>query len=517
MNRWILAPLVVAMLATGCQADRPSGGNGQRADPPGESTPAPDATEGIAPGLAEFYTQTLTWDDCGEEFQCATAEVPLDYADPDAGNVQLSLLRSPATGEERLGSLLVNPGGPGASGVEYAQLAGSVVTEQVRERYDIVGFDPRGVGQSSPIDCLDDDQLDEYLASDGTPDDKEEVAELQDLADTFAAGCESRSGDLLPHVGTADVARDLDILRAALGDKKLNYLGKSYGTYIGARYADLFPDRVGRLVLDGAIDPTLSGTEMSLGQVDGFERAFSAFLAWCFDQDDCAVGSSENEARSLVKGLLRQADREPLQTEDDDRPLTESLAFYGLILPLYLTAAEGYPSLNAALDLALSEDDGTLLLTFADLYLERNTNGEYASNQNEAITVVNCLDHPEPVSPEQAQAGLDTFMEASPIFGPFLAWGGLACAAFTDLAEDPPGPVTAPGADPILVVGTTGDPATPYEWAEALAEQLSSGVLLTYEAAVHTAYLSGSDCIDGAVDRYLLNGSVPDPGLRCSS
>ncbi|TDD99062.1 alpha/beta hydrolase [Jiangella asiatica] len=511
-----------AVAAAGCQADPEDGG--QREDPPGESTPAPDATEGVEPELAEFYTQSLDWESCGQDFQCSTVRVPVDYDDPGGDTIELALLRAPATGEERLGSLLVNPGGPGASGVEYAQQTFSVASEQVRERYDIVGFDPRGVGQSAPIDCLDDAQLDEYISADASPDDDAEIAAMQESIEDLAAGCEARSGDLLPHLGTVNVARDLDVLRAALGDEQLNYLGKSYGTYIGAIYADLFPERAGRLVLDGAIDPTLTGDDLALGQAHGFERALSAFLTWCFEQDSCAVGSSEAEARQAIEGLLDQADQEPLPTDDENRPLTESLAFYGIILPLYLTADEGYPPLNEALDLALTEDDGTLLLTFADVYLERSTDGQYAGNQNEVIGVVNCLDHPEVATVDEVRAGLSAFEEASPIFGPFLAWGGLSCGPLLDDAggaptgtPTPSAPATAEGAAPILVVGTTGDPATPYEWAQALADQLSSGVLLSYEGAVHTAYLAGSDCVDEVVDAYLLAGTVPEDGLSCAA
>ncbi len=536
MRLRVLAGLAVAAVvaAAGCSAE-PEDRGSQPADVPDRSTPAADATVGIDPALAEFYTQELEWRDCGEGYQCTTATVPIDYAEPGGDTLELALLRAPATGDERLGSLLVNPGGPGASGVEYAQLAGSVVTEQVRERYDIVGFDPRGVAESTPIDCVDDADLDDYLAADPTPDDDAEIAEMEESVQDLAAGCAARSGDLVPHVGTADVARDLDVLRAALGDEKLNYLGKSYGTFIGALYADQFPDRVGRLVLDGAIDPTLSGDDLGLGQARGFERALSTFLTWCFDQDNCALGSSEDDARATLAGLLQQADQEPLATDDENRPLTESLAFYGIILPLYLTADEGYEPLNEALDLALTEDDGTLLMTFADLYLERNSDGTYNGNANEVISVVNCMDHPESATAELARAGLAEFTEASQVFGPFLAWGGLGCSALAaGLAEagvgggddptatpsatpSPHPPVTAPGADPILVVGTTGDPATPYEWAQALAEQLSSGALLTYDSTVHTAYLAGSDCIDDAVDAYLLAGTVPDDGATCTS
>ncbi|PSL05459.1 alpha/beta hydrolase family protein [Haloactinopolyspora alba] len=533
--RALVGVVLTALVAAGCQAD-PDENDGQQVDPPDDSTPAPDATEGVDAGLAQYYTQTLNWEDCDEEFQCTTATVPVDYDEPDGDTIELSVLRAPATSEDRMGSLLVNPGGPGASGVEYARVAGAVATEQVREHYDIVGFDPRGVGESQPIDCLDDAELDEFVASDMSPDDESEISEMRESVQDFAEGCKARSGDLLPHVGTDDVARDLDILRAALGDERLNYLGKSYGTYIGAIYADLFPDRVGRMVLDGAMDPTLSSKEMALGQVRGFERALSAFLDWCVEQDNCAAGSTESGARQTIRGFFQQVDEEPLPTSDENRPLTESLAFYGVILPLYLTAAEGYPALNEALAAALNEGDGQPLLTFADIYLERNSSGEYKSNQNEAIVAVNCVDHPSGGTIEDAQASVSEFRKVSPIFGPSMAWNGVGCGTLlsngdngedSDNGEGSDGgeptaaadiaPTTADGAAPILVVGTTGDPATPYEWAQSLADQLSSGVLLTYEASVHTAYLSGSDCIDKAVDAYLLNGTAPEQGKRCAS
>lgn len=529
MRLRVLAGLVaVAAVAAGCSAEPER--EDQSADAPNESTPAPDATQGIDPELATFYTQTLDWSDCGEGFQCTTATVPVDYADPGGETLELALLRAPATGDDRLGSLLVNPGGPGASGVEYAQVTNAIVTDEVRERYDIVGFDPRGVAESAPIDCLDDADLGEYLAGDATPDDDAEITEFEETTQDYAAGCAARSGDLVPHIGTVDVARDLDVIRAALGDEKLNYLGKSYGTFIGALYADQFPDRVGRLVLDGAIDPTLSGDDLGLGQARGFERALQAFLDWCLDNGDCALGESEDEARAALVDLLGRADEEPLPTDDENRPLTESLAFYGIVMPLYLTADEGYDPLNEALGLAIDDNDGSYLLTLADLYLERNSDGTFNGNANEVISLVNCADHPEQATAEQARAGVAEFTAVSEVFGPFLAWGGLGCSAVAeglgeagDAGATPTGtpsphpPVSAPGADPILVVGTTGDPATPYEWAQALAGQLSSGVLLTYDSTVHTAYLAGSDCIDDAVDAYLLAGTAPDEGATCSS
>jgi pimeloyl-ACP methyl ester carboxylesterase len=306
------------------------------------------------------------------------------------------------------------------------------------------------------------------------------------------------------------------MIREALGDDVLYYLGKSYGTYIGALYADLFPDRVGRLVLDGAVDPSLTSVEFGLGQATGIERALSAYLADCVAQADCPLGSTETEAHETVAGLIDVIADDPLPTDDADRPLTETLAIYGIILPLYVPPEQGYEFLTQALSEALA-GSGETLLFLADTYLLRNPDGTYNGNQNEAISAVHCVDRPSLDDVEQIETTADDFAEVSPIFGPFLAWGELSCAQWPVEPVAEPAPVTASGADPILVVGTTGDLATPYEWAEGLAEQLESGVLLTYEGFGHTAYFSGSDCIDSAVDTYLLDGDLPgEDELTCS-
>nr|WP_246221027.1 alpha/beta hydrolase [Phytoactinopolyspora mesophila] len=428
------------------------------------------------------------------------------------------MLRVPATGEDPAGSLIVNPGGPGASGIEYARNARNenvVASDRLRERYDVVGFDPRGVGSSTPIDCLDDEDLDVFVSEQASAEDDEALAELEETIEEFTAACEARSGDLLAHIDTANVARDMDVMRAALGDEKLHYLGKSYGTFIGAVYADLFPERAGRLVLDGAVDPALEAEEVALGQAEGFERSLDAFLEWCLDQD-CAIGDSEDEAREALDQLMADAETEPVPTNDPQRPLTAALAFYGIILPLYLPAEEGYPVLERALDNAINDENGSDLLQLADFYLARNPDGVYDGNQNEAIIAVNCLDRPSTTTPEEARATAQEFEDLSPTFGRFMAWAGLTCVDWPAESDFDPAQLSATGADPILVIGTTGDPATPYRWAESLSEQLESGVLLTYEAFVHTAYLSGNSCIDSAVDAYLLDGTVPDEGRVCS-
>lgn len=483
--------------------------------PAASNTPSADQAEQSAASspLDAYYDQPLSWGDCGKGAQCATFEVPLDYDDPDGDRIEIAVLRVPAADPTtRIGSLVVNPGGPGASGIDYAAAADVVVSDRVHEVYDVVGFDPRGVGRSTPMECVSDAELDASLGeADGTPETPAEVAALVQGAAEFAEGCQTQSGDLLPHVGTADVARDLDVLRHLLGDATLTYLGKSYGTSIGVEYARQFPDSVGRLVLDGAIDPALDDRDVLLGQAAGFELALSRFIEACL-ADGCSLGTSADDVRSLISGVLERSDDDPLPTAA--RPLTQSLAIYGIIGPLYWPPEQGYDLLQSALAQA-DAGDGTALLQLADVYLQRGPDGTYASNQWDIFTPVSCLDRPGDWSPADVEQSLPEFTAASPVLGESLAWGLLACTNWPIPSDGLPAPVAAAGADPVLVVGTTGDPATPYEWSVALTEQLDSGVLLTYEGSPHTAYRKGSACVDGIVNAYLIEGKVPANGTRC--
>jgi pimeloyl-ACP methyl ester carboxylesterase len=510
----IVAGLVGGLALAGCSAAA-SGPDVSPAAASSATSARGPTSEPVAEGLDPYYSQTLDWTPCDGGRDCATLTVPLDYEEPGGRTIEIALLRvgAPDPGR-RLGSLVVNPGGPGASGVEYAAAAEVVVSPEIREAYDVVGFDPRGVGRSAPVECVSDEQLDEALTDgDATPETAEDVAELLAGNREFREGCLRESSDLLPHVGTRDVARDLDVLRAALGEATLTYLGKSYGSAIGAEYARQFDDRVGRFVLDGGFPPGLTQRDVLLGQSAGFELALSRFVEACL-AEGCRLGETEDDVLRTVDDILTATDTQPLPTSSD-RPLTQSLAFYGVVGPLYWPPSQGYALLESALQDA-SRGDGTGLLQLADVYLQRSPDGTYAGNQWDVFTTVSCLDRPGDETPADVEAALPEFESASPRFGELLAWGLLTCTDWPVESDGLPSPAQAPDAPPVLVLGTTGDPATPYEWAVDLADQLVSGVLLTYDATPHTAYRKGSRCIDSAVDAYLIRGVVPAAGERCS-
>ncbi|MFE7898318.1 alpha/beta hydrolase [Streptomyces sp. NPDC057424] len=471
--------------------------------------------------LSSYYGQKPAWHGCAVPgFECATLKAPLDYAKPSSGDVRLALTRKKATGPgKRLGSLLVNPGGPGGSAIGYVQAyAGIGYPAEVRARYDMVAVDPRGVARSEPVECLDGPAMDTYTQTDATPDDGKERDGLVAAYRTFAEGCGADAPRLLRHVSTVEAARDMDIVRAVLGDEKLNYVGASYGTFLGATYAGLFPDRAGRLVLDGAMDPSLPARRLNLEQTAGFETAFRSFAKDCVRQADCPLGgkgTSPERVGANLKAFFEKLDTRPVPTGDaDGRRLTESLATTGVIAAMYDEGA--WEQLREALTSAMKENDGSGLLVLSDGYYERDADGAY-SNLMFANAAVNCLDLPASFdTPDQVRRAVPEFEKASPVFGEGLAWAALNCAYWPVRATGEPHRIEARGAAPIVVVGTTRDPATPYRWAQALAGQLSSARLLTYDGDGHTAYGRGSSCIDRTINAYLLRGTPPTDGKRCS-
>lgn len=440
--------------------------------------------------------------------------VPLSYDDPDGQTIEVEMVRLPAKdADKRVGSLVLNPGGPGGSGIEYARAARVVLSGKLIDRFDIVGFDPRGVGRSSPIDCLTDRQLDRFLELDPNPEVDEDVAVTVRQSKRFGQRCERNSPELTPNIGTPYVARDLDIMRSLLGDERLNFLGKSYGTFIGATYAELFPSRVGRFVLDGAVDPALTNADLARGQAIGFEMALQRFAQWCTDQKQCPLSDEPAAGVQQVADLLTQLEKSPLPAEGD-RPLTAAQATLGIVGSLY-SREYGWESLMYALDSAF-DGDGLALQAEADWLTERRPDGSFANNANEALYAVNCIDRPDRSDPEQAEQQAAEWSQEAPVFGAALAWGNLPCYYWPVPAVTEPAPIAAPGAAPIFVIGTEFDPATPYQWSVSLAEQLDSGVLVSWKGGDgHTAYFSGSKCIDRAVDDYFIDGDVPDDGLEC--
>lgn len=479
-------------------------------------TDEPDlgASEPPSPELAGFYDQQPAWAECedGSGNECATLSVPLDYADPSGETIDLALLKVPAeVPKSRVGSLVVNPGGPGAPGTSYAAAAGQVFRARLTDYFDVVGFDPRGTGGSSPVDCLSDDQLDAYLAGDPNPDTEAEAAAYEQATRQLGTGCVELSGDLADHVSTVEAARDLDVLRAALGRDRLDYFGASYGTKLGATYAELFPARVGRFVLDGAVDPTLTNRDLNLQQAAGFETALRAYVANCVEEtDECFLGDDVDAGMATIADFVAGVDEAPLET-GTDRPLTVGNAFYGIVAPLY--NRDYWVLLSQALRSGI-DGDGALLLQLSDLYASRGPDG-FTDNSTEANYAINCLDDPSSITAEEVPAQLAEFEAASPTFGDVFAWSLTNCSGVQARAEQPAPEIDADGAAPILVVGTSRDPATPYEWAVELAGQLESGVLLSRDGDGHTAYNAGNECIDSTIEAYLVDDVVPEDGLEC--
>ncbi len=503
-----LAAGVVALLAlSACAA--PKVQSTQDEEPTSSGSAPPEAAS-----IEELYAQQVAWAPCGE-FECATVRAPLDWDDAAAGQIDLALQRSVATGspDERIGSLLINPGGPGSSAIEFLEYAvADVIGPTVLEAYDVVAFDPRGVGSSSAVSCGPDPVVDQFLTADVPLESQADVDAATEMVRTFGEGCLAATGPLLGHVDTVSAARDMDLLRAVLGDEQLHYAGFSYGTFLGATYADLYPEKVGRLLLDGALDPSMSGDDLVLGQAVGFEEALTAYVEDCQAGQDCPLRGSVDEGKQQIADLVARAERKPLDAGGGN-VVNGTLAFNGIVVTLYDDAS--WPYLTMALAEALQSNTGSTLLELANFYLDRTVEGEYLSNSMIAFTAVNCLDYPAVTrTHEELVAFAEELETVAPTFGRDFAMA-VGCEAWPFQSEAERTEITASGAAPIVVVGTTGDPATPYGWSVALAEQLESGVLITWQGEGHTAYGRSNPCVEDAVDAYLVEGTVPEDGLEC--
>ena len=505
-SRGALAGLVTALITVG--------GCGSRLPEP---VPVPPLAAAVAsdPALDRFYGQAVAWADCpviGR--RCATVTVPRDYTHPDAGSIELAAARVPARdADRRVGSLVINPGGPGMSAVEALDGAVHVISPEVRDVFDLVGIDPRGVGASTAVDCVSDAQLDAWrspaydlLAPDGPARRAADAAAL-------AAGCARVSGDLLRFLDTVSAARDLDIVRAVLGEDRLSYLGMSYGTELGATYADLFPRRVGRMVLDAGLDPMMDDTQRTTGLATGFESALGTYVAYCLNTAGCPLPDPATAAGGRVRELLVDLAENPLPTRTA-RDLTPALAVSAIMQGI--ADDQAWPDLSTALSAALHRGDGAPLLAMADSGAGRTPDRGYRGNAFGASAAITCLDSPRRLDSQETSAYSNQLAAASPTFGRFLADTAALCSAWPVPPTGTDAPTTAAGADPILVIGTTEDPAAPFAWSVALAQQLQSGTLLTYDGFGHTAYGHSTTCVTDAVDTYLLTGHPPNADTICS-
>lgn len=466
------------------------------ARPPGFVDPPAGA------GLSRYFDQPLTWNDCDTNYKCATFAAPLDWQDPDGQAITIAMKMAPASAQ-RVGAIFINPGGPGGSSQDY--VAGFATTGL--EGYDIIGLDSRGSGESTPVVCGTGPQTDAFYSADGTPDDQAERDALVAAQQRFNDECRAASGPLLDHISSIETIYDYDLARHLIGEQKLNFYGVSYGTFLGAVYAELYPENVGRMVLDSAVNLTPS-TEVI--QAQGFDLSMRAFAGWCA-QNGCGLGASEDEVIKTIVDWVISLDANPLPG-DGTRQLTQTLAITGIVLHFYF-GAEAYSSLSELLLYTMDSGDGSYLLQNADLLNERYPDGSYGS-LTYAFPAIRCVDEAD----EGVQSAFDNwtgrYSEMAPIFGPLFG-PDLVCPLWT---ADPAPQIdfTGAGAPPILVVQNTGDSATPYRNAEIMVEELESATLVVRESPGHGAYASGSACMDAAVVNYFADGTVPAEGTRCT-
>ena len=461
----------------------------------------------------------IVWSECGDDLQCGSVTVPLNYSRPDGATIQIAVERRPAAvPSERIGSLVINPGGPGTSGIDDLPNELSVLTPGLLDRFDIVSFDPRGVERSDPVECGPGSSP----STSTTPSTTEPAAVPQQLPDpvpvgaaaqkallagdeAYARACQKYSGAILPFVGTVDAARDLDRIRAALGDQKLTFMGHSYGTLLGAVYAEMYPDHVRAMVLDGAIDPALGTDQMVLDQAKGFESVLDDFFSWCASTPSCPWPTTADPTTALLSLINASAIKRLPGADGGSAGPGE---FYNALLD-DLYSRSSWPSLGDALSQAAA-GNGTDLITLSTSYASGgSTNGGDANN------AINCLDHPVSRDPATYPALAAADAAQAPVFGAAFAWGLLQCAVWPVPPTRTPAPITAAGSPPILVVGTTGDPATPYQWAQALAGQLQHGELVTWQGVNHVAYFY-SPCVRAIDQAYLIDGTLPPTGTVCT-
>ncbi|PHX60434.1 MAG: proteinase [Actinobacteria bacterium] len=467
-----------------------------------------------AADLTRYAEQHLIWTNCSGEMQCAELTVPRDYSDLAAGDIKIALSRVPHDGTTFQGSIVVNPGGPGGSGTDFASTAAAIVAPEVSKQFDIVGFDPRGVAASAPVTCMSGSQTTRWLLTDPTPDTRSEQDLLMRLAREISAGCLQYAPRIAPFISTANTVNDLDIMRSALGEQKLNLLGFSYGTSLGALYAQEFPSHVGRMVLDGAVDPSLNGMEMSKGQSDGFQGALVRFAKDCANRSSCPYSGDENDVLTGINHLLAALEKHRLPTNGFE-PLNQSQAVTALFWSMY--SPDFWSILRSALRQA-KRGHGEDLQWLSNQATDRVGKNRYGSNQNSAFYAISCLDAPATPGRTGLAAAAKAWSKNAPVpqLARAMSWGNAPCSFWFDHLGGQPAAVTSTTTAPIVVVGTRFDPATPYSWASALHAQLPTSSLITFEGDGHTAYGGGSACVDHVIDDFLLTGNAPPSRTTCN-
>lgn len=502
--RKALAGIFVALLLTGCVAK-----------PTQSFTPPADKT--IPTALSKFYSQSVEWQACGQaDTFCGKVLVPADWSKPEGETLRLAVAFHQASAASPAGSVIFNPGGPGSSGVHWITNSWDQLgTTSLQKGFNLVGFDPRGVGDSEPkVKCFDAEQMDDFLygASGAAVDSKAELDYSKPKLKTYIDACVKNTGPHLGLIDTISAAKDLDVIRAMFGEEKITYLGFSYGTLLGNTYATLFPKRVGKMVLDGAIDPTISDEQQNLGQLKGFDLALNNYLIECLATKDCPFSGSLENAKNKIANLLLAIETKPLAT-DSDRELTIWGMITGLIMPLY--SSSWWPALTQGFDEAL-KGDGTTMLALADSYNDRLEGGGYASNLTEANMAISCLDSRSKSDAKSVDKQNKLVMQVNSVFSRYWLDSYLGCSMWPYPMAKHPSSYAAVGSAPILVVGTKGDPATPYDQAVSLAERvLENGHLITYNGEGHTAYGGPSQCVNQAVDDYFFKNVVPTEDPDC--
>ncbi len=469
--------------------------------------------------LASFYEQDIAWDACddNDDFECGTVDVPLDYDNPGAETIQIHVTRAEENADQQ--PVLFNPGGPGSSGVSFVQdSVEGMLSERLAENISAIGFDPRGVGASEPVECLTGPEFDESRETVHDASTPQGWAASIEKTEEFGQKCLERSGDIVQFADTVSAAKDMDVIRAALDLPKLDYFGISYGTKLGATYAELFPEQVGKFVLDSVLAPSAETFEVTKAQSAGFEQSLHEWAQWCAESSECNLGEpgDADSVLAAVTEFLERVEEEPLQYPNG-RIQPASDLFFGIVAPLY--SRDSWDLLAIAFEQGIENDFANsdyqpLFLVFADAYHGREPTGEYSNNMD-AFRAINCLDYTaNEKTLEQATDEAQELADNAPIFGPSMSYS-TGCNGWPVEPAEPIGPTDAEGSDPIVVASLTSDPATPIHFSRQLAEELDNSIHITVEGEGHGAYSPDNECIVEAIDGYIVDGDVPEDGLVC--